>query len=236
MSDRDLLDDSNSGGSFVLAKESSRSISTAQSFAKSLREIGNVTIVASRYIAESTAYSTTNSIGRALDTATGTSKLVHGLRVLNRWVTASFLYRWLTSEPDTSVIVIDLRETKTVGPFLVLLENPVDAVSPSIQRSAFLKRLNAWGDTVREAPVRVLSLIVLVATLVNLGVQVFTSGFDPVITAFYVLIIGVAAIGTQVRFSWAEHLEFRPARFVAQVYTPPELEEPGAEDADRGRE
>ncbi|MDZ7746832.1 MAG: hypothetical protein U5K28_10085 [Halobacteriales archaeon] len=34
----------------------------------------------------------------------------------------SRLYRWLTAEPDPTVITIDLRETYTIGPILALLE------------------------------------------------------------------------------------------------------------------
>jgi len=34
----------------------------------------------------------------------------------------SYCYRWLTAEPDPEVIVIDLREARTVGPFIQLLE------------------------------------------------------------------------------------------------------------------
>jgi hypothetical protein len=33
-------------------------------------------------------------------------------------VIRSYIYRWLTTEPDPEVIVIDLRETWTVGPVL----------------------------------------------------------------------------------------------------------------------
>lgn len=34
----------------------------------------------------------------------------------------SWLYRWLTAEPEPEVIVIDLRETWTVGPVIDLLD------------------------------------------------------------------------------------------------------------------
>jgi len=34
----------------------------------------------------------------------------------------SRLYRWFTTEPDPNVIVIDLRETYTVGPLLSVLD------------------------------------------------------------------------------------------------------------------
>jgi hypothetical protein len=39
-----------------------------------------------------------------------------------QWLTGSILYRWLTAEPEPDVIVIDLRETWTVGPLLDLLD------------------------------------------------------------------------------------------------------------------
>jgi hypothetical protein len=38
------------------------------------------------------------------------------------WVGSSVLYRWLTAEPEPDVIVIDLRETWTVGPVVAVLD------------------------------------------------------------------------------------------------------------------
>lgn len=51
----------------------------------------------------------------------------------------SYGYRWLTAEPDPSVIVIDLRETRTVGPFVRLLERVVGPVE------------GAWDGSVLES-------------------------------------------------------------------------------------
>jgi hypothetical protein len=42
----------------------------------------------------------------------------------------SRLYRWLTAEPEPDVIVIDLRETYTVAPFIAVL----DAITPRMAR------------------------------------------------------------------------------------------------------
>jgi len=42
----------------------------------------------------------------------------------------SYLYRWLTKEPEPEVIVIDLRETWTVGPILALLDRFVEWIAP----------------------------------------------------------------------------------------------------------
>ena len=42
----------------------------------------------------------------------------------------SFLYNWLTKEPDPDVIVIDLRETVTVGPIIRALDYGIDRFAP----------------------------------------------------------------------------------------------------------
>lgn len=44
---------------------------------------------------------------------------------------SSYCYRWLTDEPNPDVIVINLRETRTVGPFLGLLERAIEPVARS---------------------------------------------------------------------------------------------------------
>ena len=51
----------------------------------------------------------------------------------------SYVYRWLTKEPDPDVIVIDLRETYTVGPFIAIL----DKVVPHVERAWTNSRFNA---------------------------------------------------------------------------------------------
>ncbi|MUV59818.1 hypothetical protein [Halobacterium sp. CBA1126] len=58
---------------------------------------------------------------------------------LTRVVQGSFLYRWLTAEPDPEVIVIDLRETYTVGPFIAILDRIVETLVP-YYRQSLLKR------------------------------------------------------------------------------------------------
>lgn len=64
-------------------------------------------------------------------------------------VRGSTLYRWLTTEPEPDVVVIDLRETRTVGPVLALLDRIFDVVIPYWRASALkrgLDRLVALGD------------------------------------------------------------------------------------------
>jgi hypothetical protein len=54
------------------------------------------------------------------------------------WVRNSTLYSWLTAEPDPDVVVIDLRETYTVGPFIMIL----DKLIPHIERGFANSRLS----------------------------------------------------------------------------------------------
>lgn len=68
------------------------------------------------------------------------SSLGNGLRRLSGWTRESRLYQWLTADPEPTVIVIDLRETSTVGVFVRLLDTVVDWVRPYWEESA-LRRL-----------------------------------------------------------------------------------------------
>jgi hypothetical protein len=46
------------------------------------------------------------------------------------WARASFLCRWLTKEPEPDVVVIDLRETLSVGPIIALLDRVLRFIVP----------------------------------------------------------------------------------------------------------
>ncbi|MEF8976834.1 MAG: hypothetical protein V5A21_11470 [Halapricum sp.] len=62
---------------------------------------------------------TTHSLNRAIEA----SRLGAAGRTVSQWTRNSWLYRWLTAEPEPDVIVIDLRETWTVGPIVTVLES-----------------------------------------------------------------------------------------------------------------
>ena len=47
----------------------------------------------------------------------------------------SYCYRWLTKEPDPEVIIIDLRETYAVGPFITLLDKLIPHVKDAWRQS-----------------------------------------------------------------------------------------------------
>lgn len=62
---------------------------------------------------------------------------------ISDYVRESYLYRWLTAEPETDVVTIDLRETNTVGPFIPLIDTCIDRVTPYWESSSLKRFVNA---------------------------------------------------------------------------------------------
>jgi hypothetical protein len=83
---------------------------------------------------------------------------------VSAWVRDSRLYEWLTAEPEPEVIVIDLRETYTVGPFIRLLDTVVDRLQPHWEESTPKRLIDAAvrvGERVAETRVGGLALELL---------------------------------------------------------------------------
>ncbi|WP_218780600.1 hypothetical protein [Halorarum halophilum] len=70
------------------------------------------------------------------------SRTSRATRWLSTVVRNSSGYRWLTKEPEPEVVVIDLRETWTVGPIVRLLDRLVDRVTPYWRESALKRGLD----------------------------------------------------------------------------------------------
>ena len=77
---------------------------------------------------------TTERVSDRLEAVAERSRILDALdqagAVLGRTLRSSRLYAWLTAEPDPEVIVIDLRETYTVGPIIGVL----DRLAPVVER------------------------------------------------------------------------------------------------------
>jgi len=67
-------------------------------------------------------------------------------------VRSSYCYRWLTKEPEPEVIVIDLRETRTVGPILVILERAIDPLERAWMNSQAEAIATSTAEQVTELP------------------------------------------------------------------------------------
>ena len=81
-------------------------------------------------------------LGRTLQTAS---------RTISTLVGGSFLYRWLTKEPDPEVIVLDLRETWTVAPVISMVNRLIEWVLPYWQTAALKQLLGRVGELGTQA-------------------------------------------------------------------------------------
>ena len=160
------------------------------------------------------------------DSATlASSRVVSALRVASTrgesWVRQSALYRWLTAEPDPEVIVIDLRETWTVGPFLRVLDWLVTGLGDAATDSRVIGITQRSITATRAAPLRAGGQIVAI-----FGVVVASSGF---LNGVSVMRLGVGVglvvgglIAMQDERDWATLRETRPVTLMIAALEPPE--------------
>ena len=143
------------------------------------------------------------------------------------WVQHSALYQWLTAEPDPDVIVIDLRETWTIGPFLQVLDWIVGRLVDAADGSRVISIAQRGAVATRAAPLRVFGLL-----LALLGIVVAGSGLlGGVATTRLAAGGGLAVLGLvamQDDRDWATLRETRPVALMIAALEPPEPPASGA--------
>jgi len=161
------------------------------------------------------------------------SRIASALRTagsqVSSWVQHSALYQWLTAEPDPEVIVIDLRETWTVGPFLQILDWLIDRLVDAADGSRIVGIAQRSVMATRAAPLRVLGLLIAL-----FGIVVASSGLlGGVATTRLAAGGGLAVLGLiamQDDRDWATLQETRPVALMIAALEPPEPPEPEAGD------
>lgn len=163
------------------------------------------------------------TLGSAFGAATRHSRLTTGAAgTLRRFVHGSWLYRWLTAEPDPDVIVIDLRETLTVGPWLVAIERGLRWLLPATASSALVGLGRGGHRVIASRPIQVGSLLVgLLAVALLAAVTATGDPSAPVVLAALFLAL-IALLGSRVTWSWAELRETRGYQALAAAFEPPE--------------
>lgn len=186
----------------------------------------------SRYpaVGESRVVTLCKRIGAQLGAAFEQSRVERLTTAGQRLVEASWLYRWLTAEPDPDVIVIDLRETVTVGPWLTLFQRGLEWLLPAAVSSALFRSARRLHTVVTQRPVQLGSLclgFVGVAVLLAAG-----RGEPSVPLAAVGLVLAVVAlIGSRITWSWAELRETRGYQAIVAAFEPPEPPAPADQQA-----
>jgi hypothetical protein len=139
---------------------------------------------------------------------------------IGHYVRASFLYRWLTAEPDPEVIVIDLRETWTVGPVLAVIEKVLTELDRARTGSHIESLLETTTTALRTSPVRIIGTVVatLGATL-TIATLLTSGGRTSVVVGLVVLLVGV--IATRDDRDWETLRETQLVEILRRVLEPP---------------
>lgn len=159
--------------------------------------------------------------GQADDTFEG-STLAGVWKTIGRWIRGSWLYRWLTAEPDPEVVVIDLRETYTVGPIIAVLGRVGGVVARWWSGTTTRGVLGRTADALRREPIRVVSLALVAAFVAEFALALL-SGIPswPGLVARGALLL-LAALGTRVTTPWETLRDSRTIRGLRAVLEPPE--------------
>ncbi|WP_281194753.1 hypothetical protein [Halorubrum sp. F4] len=136
-------------------------------------------------------------------------------------VRASWLYRWLTAEPDPDVIVIDLRETWTVGPFLGILDWIIDFLVGAMAGSILARAVKVAITQVRESPLRVAGGLAVGVGSVAFLAAVADDAVSRTLLAGALVLYVVGAAGLRDRRSWAEVRDTRPVELLVRALEPP---------------
>jgi len=170
---------------------------------------------------------------RRFEHAARTSVVARATREGGQWMRGSWLYRWLTAEPDAEVVVIDLRDTLTVRPFIDALDGLLGVVGLGLPRSAVGNAAERTVAATRAAPVRVASALAIVGLLASFSLVAALGALSPAAVAVYAILVPIACFGLLVDAPWEEVQESRPIQLLVAALEPPE---PPEQYRERGEE
>ncbi|MFC7058390.1 hypothetical protein [Halovenus salina] len=105
-------------------------------------------------VANSRLLRMTRRVTAAVSNAGSASRLAGMMTGGRHLVESSWLYRWLTAEPEPDVVVIDLRETLTVGPWLRLLQRTIVWILPAALSSLLFRSCRRIHRILTKRPVQ----------------------------------------------------------------------------------
>ncbi len=144
---------------------------------------------------------------------------------LSQWVQQSYLFRWLTAEPEPEVIVVDLRESWFVGPVIAALDRFTKAVVPAVETSRVRRATKRLTARLSRAPLRFAGLAGVVAFSALVAAALLTGTLTRPAMGAYAICLGLALAGTRVELSWRELGETKIGKAVSAAFVPPEYDD-----------
>jgi len=134
----------------------------------------------------------------------------------------SYFYRWLTAEPNPDIIVIDLRETLTVGPLIAGLNGIVNIFLSGVSSSVVTKRTKTTIDIFRNRPIQLASIVILGGVATGL----FVGWINEALTMQYIVVlaslIAFALYGVHSETTVEQLQETKTVRLLIAAFEPPE--------------
>lgn len=180
------------------------------------------TAAARAALRSSAASGVTDRAHRTTRTAYANSRLDDAIDRIDGAVRSSWAFRWLTAEPEADVVVVDLRETTTVGPVLAVLDGTFRAVVPAWRSAATGRLTRDTRDAFERRPVRAASQVALVAVATNLVLRLATGTLDHLVLGGSLLLAALALAGTRSEASSDAIADSRSVRLLRSILRPPD--------------
>lgn len=141
---------------------------------------------------------------------------------LATWIRSSALYGWLTAEPDPDVIVIDLRETRTVGPVIRIIDRVFAALAASTPSSRVARGGRSLITMFKTRPLKLFGAVILVGALGGLlgGALTGTLSVPQAIVLFILALLAIPGIRSEIPLT--ELRETALITTLADAFEPPE--------------
>lgn len=173
-------------------------------------------------VADSASFTFYQRIAERADAAVRRSFIARLANRTESVARSSWLYRWLTTEPEPDVIVIDLRETWTVGPVFAALDRAFEALAPEWRTAKSRSLAEQFFDTLEARPVQVVSLVALVAIITNFALHFALGSLDGSGLGAALIGLSLALAGTRITRSWSEIQNTRAYQISHALFEPPE--------------
>jgi hypothetical protein len=156
-------------------------------------------------------------VTRQVSTAVSRSRAGAAVGLVARWIRTSWVYHWLTDEPESDVVVIDLRRTWTVGPLIAIADRVLEPAQRFWPQSGTRTVLSGTAVRVRAAPIRLLGVLLAVLVLADLVQTAVSRGLTGSGLGLRLCLLAAAVGATRIDTSW-QQLREGP---IGQAFEPP---------------